>query len=198
MGGALSSYHISAGSIYQYSTTLCALRPIWSRFNLKLFFGIILGSWSSLRFTKPHLTSTSGRATLTQTSTCLTLLSSFQSGRYLGHCYHMSGILDIVCTLQRLHDWHAQTLFRCRAWVLRKLIHLRELRGEKKLFPSCGWPCVAPIYKYKYKHKHNYKWFHSKIPELFAGTEKTWPRPAGVDSSRPSLVKEHFLSLIIW
>ena len=37
MGGALSSNHISPGSIYQYSTTLCALRPIWSRFIPKPF-----------------------------------------------------------------------------------------------------------------------------------------------------------------
>ena len=86
MGGALISYQISQGSTFRYSTILCALRPIWSRFILKIFLRIILGSWSTPRFTKRPLTSTSGRATLTLTSTCLTLLSSFQSGRYLGHC----------------------------------------------------------------------------------------------------------------
>ena len=136
MGGALSSYHISAGSIYQYSTTLCALRPIWSRFILKIFLRIILGSWSTPRFTKRPLTSTSGRATLTQTSTCLTLLSSFQSGRYIVR----------IALYFKDNFTQAQTLVRCRAWMLRKLIHLRELRGEKKLFPSCGSSCVALTY----------------------------------------------------
>ena len=182
MGRAFSSNRIILGSTFQYSTTLCVLRPIWSRFIPKLFFGIILSSWSTPRFTKRHLTSTSGRATPIQISTCLTLLSSFQSGRYLGHCIIFQGQLDTRSNSGQVPSLSAEETYspeRIEGW-------------EKIVSKLRVILCCSNIYKYKYKR------FYSKIPELFVGTKKTRPRPAGVDSSRPPLVREHFLSLTIW
>ena len=139
------------------------------------------------RFTKPHLTSTSGRATLTQISTCLTLLSSFQSGRYMIHCIISQGQIDTGSNSGQVPSLSAEETYspeRIEGW-------------EKIDFKLLMILCCSHV-QIQSNHKHNYKWFHSKIPELFAGTEKARSRPAGVDSSRPSLARSIFLSLIIW
>ena len=100
MGGALSSNHISPGSIYQYSTTLCALRPIWSRFIPKPFL------WDNselMIFTKVYKATLDFNFWEGHSDTDINMLDSLiqlpiwqvswtllSYVRYLGHCVHLA------------------------------------------------------------------------------------------------------------